>query len=93
MKRRFLLKKRKKFFLVVFTSSLLITTLFLNSVYGYKEPSYKHITIKSGDNLWSIALENYTGGDIREYIYKIQKTNNMNTSEIYAGNQLKIPIE
>ena len=51
------------------------------------------IVISSGDDLWSIA-ENYKPSwmDPREYIYEVQKLNNMTQSCIYAGEQLLIYI-
>lgn len=49
------------------------------------------IVISSGDDLWSIAEEYKPSWmDPREYIYEVQKLNNMSQSCIYAGEQLLI---
>ena len=56
------------------------------------ELSYETITIRAGDSLWTIALKYSKEDDIRKFIHKIIKANNMESSEIYVGTQLKIPV-
>ena len=92
MKKKYVLKNKKRFFSIIFTLSIIIfTTLFATNVYGYKTPTYKEITVRSGDSLWAIALKYSNSSDIRKYIYEIKKVNNLETSDIYEGTQLKIP--
>jgi LysM repeat protein len=92
MKNKYILKNRRRFFSIIFTLILILfTTLFATNAYGYKEPAYKQITVKSGDSLWTIALKYNNNDDVRKYIYKIKKVNHLNSSAIYVGTQLRIP--
>ena len=93
MKIKYTLKNKKRFFSIIFTLILvLFTTLFATKVYGYKELSYKQITVRNGDSLWAIALKYSNENDLRKYIYKIKKFNHLESSDIFVGTQLKIPI-
>ncbi|NLD48057.1 MAG: LysM peptidoglycan-binding domain-containing protein [Clostridiaceae bacterium] len=94
MKRRYVLKNRNRFivslaivFLAIFVS---IST---NNAYGYKEHTYQTITVMNGDTLWSIARKFNKKGDIRHYIYNLQKLNNLKDSSIIEGSQLKVIVE
>lgn len=92
MKKKYILKNKKRFFSIIFTLSIILfTTLFATNVYGYKTPTYKEITVRSGDSLWTIALKYSNSSDVRKYIYEIKKVNHLETSDIYAGTQLRIP--
>ena len=93
MKTKYILKNKKRFYVSIFTLVLLLfTTLFATNAYGYKEPSYRQITVRSGDSLWAIALKYSNENDVRKYIYKIKKVNHLETSNINVGVQLKIPV-
>lgn len=93
MKRKYVLKNKKRFYLFISTTALAVCiALFAVSAYGYKEPSCREITIMQGDTLWDIARRYNTKDDIREYIYKIKKINNLSSSNIYAGSKIKIPV-
>lgn len=92
MKKKYILKNKRRFFSIIFTLTLLLfTALFATNAYGYKTPSYKEVTVRSGESLWSIAIKYNTKSDLRRYIYEIKKVNNMKTSDIYVGTQLKLP--
>lgn len=94
MKKRYVLKNKMRFCLFI---ALVFASLFImfsvNRVYGYKEPTYKTITVKGGDTLWSIASKYNNKRDIREYIYKLIKLNNLENSEIVEGSELKVIVE
>ncbi len=93
MKKVYVLKNKRRFtLLVVISIFLLYAGVFTSKAYGYKELEYKTITVKKGDTLWAIAGRNHSGGDIRKYIYDIQKANNMTTSEIFHGDKLILPV-
>lgn len=54
-------------------------------------PSY---AVAYGDTLWSIANE-YKGDNVStgEFVYMLRKVNNLETSEISAGDVLVIPVK
>lgn len=75
-----------------------IIVIILLSIYAIilrineKQINYTEIeyTIESGDTLWSIAEEYANENeDLREYIYKIKKVNNI-TSNLEVGQTIKI---
>ena len=94
MKRTYVLKNKKRFGMsIILLTVSLLTLIFANTVYGYRKPEYTTVTLKQGDTLWELALKYNKAGDIRDYIYKIQQLNNMNSSEVRAGARLVIPVE
>ena len=52
------------------------------------------VEVSEGDTLWTIA-DRFTDNsvDIRNTIYKIREFNCLNTSEIYPGDVIIIPLE
>lgn len=71
----------------------MFTVISATSAYGYKEPAYKLVTVRSGDTLWDIAQKYNKKGDIREYIYEVMKINNLDNGEILEGTELKVIVE
>jgi LysM repeat protein len=52
----------------------------------------KKVVVVTGDTLWGIAKQNAPEDqDIREYIYRIQKTNKLKSSVLHAGQTLILP--
>lgn len=49
------------------------------------------VMVRSGDTLWSIASER-CDGDVRPCIALIKKINDLDSSDIYPGQQLTVPI-
>lgn len=86
---------RKKFIRSMAILIFLLIGLFNISIANTdkKEAEIIDYTITPGETLWSIAGE-YTPNskDVRETIYEIKKLNNMTTSNIYAGQTIKIKI-
>ncbi len=91
-KKRFLLS-----IMVMITISLIVTTTITsrNKAYSTKyDDRYLEVTIKRGDTLWSIALNNKPDYyDTREIVYEIMIANNMKDSKISPGDVIKIPIK
>ena len=64
---------------------------------SYKEIEYTSLYVDYGDTLWSIASRlqktnnYYKEKDIRYIIYDIKKINNLNSSDVYIAQELKIP--
>ncbi|AUG57620.1 cell division suppressor protein YneA [Acetivibrio saccincola] len=94
MKKRYVLKNKKRF---IFFMAFVITSMFIIismvNIYGYKEECYEIIKINSGDTLWDIAERYNKKGDIREYIHRIMEINDLENSEIKAGDELVIIVE
>lgn len=94
MNKRYVLKNRARFYIFIVSLFFMIFTVFsITKAYGYKEPQFEVITIRSGDTLWSIAERYNKKGDIREYIYKLKEINQLENSNIIAGSTLKVIVE
>lgn len=79
-------KKRFITFIVV----ILIILISLFSACSAKSSSViEEYVISEGDTLWSIACEN-AETDIREYIYKLRKINDLDNCILYPGQKIKI---
>lgn len=93
MKAKYTLKNKRRFYTFM-TTVLLITmiTAYGTIVHGYKEPTLETVTVRSGDTLWSIALQ--YGGDVdtRKAVYDLKKRNNLQSDDIYIGEQILVPI-
>lgn len=72
--------------------SLLSTNEVHGSNYGH-DYEYSEIKVLKGDTLWMIALDHMPEEyDVRKMIYEIRILNNMDVSNIYSGDIIKIPI-
>ena len=97
--KRYVIINSKRFFIFmtfIFIICAVIITLIFNlpnaysSVYSEK---YKEYQILKGDNLWGISLENMPKDyDVRKMVFDIKKLNDMETSYIYEGDTIKIPL-
>ncbi len=91
------IKNKIRFSIFLIIISLFIMTIinsfFLHKVKGYESSNFKVITIDAGETLWDIVSE-YSSGkyDIREEIYHIKKMNHLETSYLYPGQELIVPI-
>ncbi|OPJ57163.1 cell division suppressor protein YneA [Alkalithermobacter paradoxus] len=77
---------------------ILLMLLFIVNPFNLRkediELEFVEIQIQSGDTLWNIAREYINEKeDIRNYIYEIQKLNNLNEPYIYPGKVILIPIK
>jgi len=93
MNKKYVLKNGKRF--SIFIGLILVIAVSLISVvtvYGYKTPQYKVISVRNGDTLWSIATKYIKSGDVRENVYKLQTANNLSGTDIYFGMEIRIPV-
>jgi nucleoid-associated protein YgaU len=83
----------KLFKMIIVTSLLVITILSLikSSAVGLTKDYYKEYTVCPGDTLWMISKECRPNENIEKVIYEIMISNNMNKSDLYPGQKLKIP--
>ena len=74
-----------------------IISVFNNRAYSNTEEKYKTEYVVKGETLWGIAekeiQENpyFENEDIQNVILEIKRENNMTTSELKEGMELKIP--
>ena len=89
----------------IISSTLLLLRVFIivssiiNITYSYNNLKYKTVYVTQGDTLWKIAeVEQknnpyYEDKDIRDIVYDIKTTNNLNVSNLNVGQELKIPTK
>lgn len=88
------IRNKAKFIRSMAIAIFLLVALFNISIAkSNKETEIIDYTITPGQTLWSIARE-YTPNskDIRDTIHEIKDLNNMQDSNIYAGQTIKIKI-
>lgn len=91
MKNKILSNKIKIISIISITLLLFITIP--GKASNKKEVSYREYFVLKGDTVWSIASRFKTEKmDIRDYMYEIEKTNEIKNSKIYENNKLIIPI-
>lgn len=91
MKNKILSNKIKTILIISITLLLFITIP--GKASNKKEVSYREYFVLKGDTVWSIASRFKTEKmDIRDYMYEIEKTNEIKNSKIYENNKLIIPI-
>lgn len=97
-RRRMVRKSRKarENFLLLLTVILIvgIGTIALGAqTQKTQEVYYESVLIHSGDTLWDIASEYKTEGESTErMVGKIQKLNQMSSTQIRAGERILIPV-
>lgn len=95
-KRRKNVTKRKGRINVVMIAICLIAITFISQVsFAEEQTEVKQIIVNECDTLWNIAseiCEDNENLNIQNVIIEIKKINGLNTSDIYIGQQLSIPI-
>ena len=94
MNRKYTLKNRRRFYIFVMMVSILLSCIFFAATVNGADTNaaFTTVTIDKGDTLWDLAKEYNKGGDIRQYIHKIEKENNLVDSNIFEGDILKLPV-
>ena len=97
--RRYVIVNRKRFFIftmifLIGIALILFSILSISGVYSISTvENFEEYCIKKGDTLWEIAIEFAPEGyDTRKFIYDIKEHNNMESSMIYKGEKLFIPV-
>jgi len=92
------LKKFIRSVAIVLGIIFVLSLIFAKSTLSHKEVEYTKFYVASGDTLWTIAedlqLNNdyYKNKDIRDIICDLKDINNLESSSIYAQQELMIPI-
>lgn len=95
-----IIKSWKRFLraiLIIVGVIVFVNILMPDRTLSHQNVGYKTISVSNGDTLWTIAKaeqeENsyYDGKDIRDIIYDIKKTNNLENSSLKINQVLEIP--
>ncbi|MCI8346102.1 MAG: LysM peptidoglycan-binding domain-containing protein [Clostridia bacterium] len=94
------IKNRKKFILSVSILALIMifTILLTKHSFSHVEIKTKILYISSGDTLWDIAVleqntnEYYKNKKVGQIVEDIKYKNNLNSSYIYEGQKIEIPV-
>jgi hypothetical protein len=97
--KRYVIVDSKRFFLfMTFLITIIALVMFsiMSMTGAYSAASvenFEEYWIKQGDTLWEIA-DKYApeGYDTRKFIYEIKEHNEMETSMIFQGEKLLIPV-
>lgn len=90
-KTRFYLFITLVFTLIAMTFALLTSSIKAHSI--ILKENYHEFLVIEGDTLWNIALKYKPSKyDVRDMVFKIKELNNMDTSYIFPGEIIKIPI-
>ncbi|MDF1478980.1 LysM peptidoglycan-binding domain-containing protein [Leifsonia sp. H3M29-4] len=55
--------------------------------------AFQYVTVDSGESLWQLAETIAPGADPRDVIERIVQLNQLDSSEVFPGQQLAIPAE
>ena len=93
MNRKYVLKNRNRFYVFVMLVTVTLSFIFFAATVNGSDTkaTYTTVTVEKGDTLWDLAREYNKEGDIRQYIHKIEKANNITDSTIFEGDILKLP--
>ena len=96
MKRYRLNMKRIMINICIILMMLVICNVISNYTFGNKHIDTKTITVASNDTLWKIAEDvcNKSSQDlnVQNIVIEIKNINNLNSSVIYEGQELNIPV-
>lgn len=82
--------------LVIICISLCL--ILINKSYSNSNVNYKKEYVYEGDTLWKIAEKEtksnpyYKNEDIRKVMYDIKEFNSLESSNLYEGLEIKIPV-
>ena len=92
------IKKFIRSICLVLSIIFVLSLIFAKGTLSHKEVEYTKIYVACGDTLWNIAEElqatndYYSNKDIRYIISDIKSINSLESSNIYSGQELMIPI-
>lgn len=94
-RRKNVLKRKGKINILMLAICLIIISFISQKCIAEKQIEVKEITISEYNTLWNIASEICEDNDnlnVQKVIIEIKKINNLDSSNIYVGQQLFIPI-
>jgi hypothetical protein len=57
------------------------------------DANFEYVTVEAGQSMWQLAGELAPQADPREVIDRIVQLNQLESSDVYAGQQLALPLE
>jgi len=70
-----------------------IPTLASGHLYAASPQRYETVTVKPGDDLWTLAAaRTASGSDVQETIDRVMADNHLETATLQPGQHLRIPI-
>lgn len=57
------------------------------------DAAFQYVTVAAGESLWQVAEELAPAADPRDVIARLVQLNQLDSSDVYAGQQLAIPAE
>ena len=92
-----LVHKGRFFAFILLIVALIFFICFSSKVIGSsgreEEETFVRYTVEPGDTLWDIASKYRGRTEIRRYVHKLMKTNEMVSADIFAGDVLLIPVD
>lgn len=89
-------KVKERFKIVLFIFICLVCFgIFTNFNSGRKHTSTYEFKVQSSDTIWNIAssiCQNDKSLNVQNVVIEIKNLNNLNTSDIYVGQTLELPI-
>lgn len=91
---KYVLKNKNRFYLFVIMVTMIISSIALVANVQGADTADEYVTVmvEQGDTLWDLADEYNNTRDLRQYIRKIEKINQLTDSLIYEGDILKMPV-
>lgn len=90
------MKKLKigRFILAISLTIILVFSFSSKDASCNSDTKYIKITVYPGDTLWKIAAQNNASKiDIRKLIYEIREINNLESANIFPGQELVVPVK
>lgn len=94
-KRKNVIKRKGRINLIIVIICVLIITIISQKCLAQRQGELKEIFVNESDTLWNIAYDICYENEhlnIQNVIIEIKKINNLNTSDIYVGQKLFIPV-
>lgn len=99
---RIRLTKRGRVVVSLLVASVVLAVLALLSLWAAtgaqassSEPGveFAHVIVQPGDSLWSVATSLAPEADTRDVIYDLVRLNHLDSSDVYVGQELAIPLK
>ncbi len=77
--------------LAALSALVAVPTLSMGRLHAAPVTRYAHVTVQSGDTLWSIASAHLASGSIQERIDEIVRVNHLHGASLVPGEHIRVP--